>query len=220
MSSRSFAVDPKVEEYVDSVNPVESALLGRLREETSKNPQAQMQIGAAQGQFMAMLAKLMGAKRYLELGVFTGYSSLVMATAMPEDGRVVALDISEEFTSVARRYWKEAGVDHKIDLRLAPALESLEKLIADGQSGTFDIAFIDADKVNLPAYFEACLKLVRAGGVILIDNVLWSGRILTANPEDEVNVALRSFNPTLKDRSDIEVLMLPIADGITMVRKR
>src|SRR2546423_9569056 len=160
MSARSFAVDPKVEEYVDSVNPVESELLGRLRAETAKNPQAQMQIGAGQGQFMAMLAKLIGAKKYLELGVFTGYSSLVMATAMPDDGRIVALDVSEEFTSVARKYWKEAGVDHKIDLPLAPAVESLDALLADGQAGTLDMAFIDADKVNLFAHLETCLPLV------------------------------------------------------------
>jgi len=220
MSSRSFAVDPKIEDYVDSVNPKEPEILSRLRAETGSNPQAQMQIGANQGLFLAMLAKLIGAKRYLELGVFTGYSSLAMALAMPEDGRIVGLDVSEEFTSVARRYWKEAGVDHKIDLRLAPAVDSLNALVAEGQAGKFDMAFIDADKVNLPTYFERCLELVRKNGLILIDNVLWSGRILTDNPEDPVNVALRDFNPTLQSRNDIDVMMLPLFDGLTMIRKK
>ena len=183
-------------------------------------PEAGMQIGVGQGQFMAMLAKLMGAKRYLELGVFTGYSSLVMASAIPEDGRIVALDVSEAFTSVARKYWKEAGLDHKIDLRIAPALESLDAMIAHGESDTFDIAFIDADKVNIVPYFDRCMKLVRRGGVILIDNVLWSGRVTDPAVTDEMTMALKSFNPSLRERNDIDVLMLPIADGITMARKR
>ena len=220
MSSRSFAVDPKIEDYVDSVNLPEPELLGRLRRETAAMPEAGMQIGVGQGQFMAMLAKLMGAKRYLELGVFTGYSSLVMASAIPEDGRIVALDVSEAFTSVARKYWKEAGLDHKIDLRIAPALESLDAMIAHGESDTFDIAFIDADKVNIVPYFDRCMKLVRRGGVILIDNVLWSGRVTDPAVTDEMTMALKSFNPSLRERNDIDVLMLPIADGITMARKK
>ncbi len=183
-------------------------------------PRAQMQIGAAQGQFMAMLAKLIGAKRYLEIGVFTGYSSTVVAMALPADGQVVACDVSEEFTSVARRYWKEAGLDSKIDLRLAPAQDTLDELISSGQSGSFDMAFIDADKINVVAYLERCMKLVRKNGLILIDNVLWSGRVADPAASDEDTMVLKAFNPTLRERSDIDVLMLPIADGITVIRKR
>lgn len=220
MSSRSFAVDPKIEDYVDAVNAPEPELLGRLRKETSEMPRAQMQIGAAQGQFMAMLAKLIGAKRYLEIGVFTGYSSTVVAMALPADGQVVACDVSEEFTSVARRYWKEAGLDSKIDLRLAPAQDTLDELISSGQSGSFDMAFIDADKINVVAYLERCMKLVRKNGLILIDNVLWSGRVADPAASDEDTMVLKAFNPTLRERSDIDVLMLPIADGITVIRKR
>lgn len=183
-------------------------------------PRAGMQIGASQGQFLAMLAKLIGAKRYLEIGVFTGYSSTVVAMALPDDGQVVACDVSEEFTSVARRYWKEGGLDKKIDLRLAPAVETLDGLIEDGQSDSFDMAFIDADKVNVVPYLERCMKLVRKNGLILIDNVLWSGRVIDPAATDDDSLVLKSFNPSLRDRSDLEVLMLPIADGITMIRKR
>lgn len=220
MSSRSFAIDPKIEDYVDSVNRPEPEVLARLRAETAAMPNAQMQIGAAQGQFMAMLASLMGAKRYLEIGVFTGYSSTVIAMALPKDGHVVACDLSEEYTSVARKYWQEAGVADKIDLRLGPAQETLDELISGGQTEAFDLAFIDADKVNIGVYLERCLKLIRKNGLILVDNVLWSGRVLDPAPDDADGLLLKTFNPSLRDRSDIDVLMLPIADGITMIRKK
>ena len=220
MSSRSFAVDPAIDAYIESLIPSETPLQSRLRELTQAMPEARMQIGPAQGQFMAMLAKLVNVKRYLEIGVFTGYSSLVMAAAMPEDGRVVACDVSEEYTSIAREYWKEAGVEHKIDLRLAPALETLDGLIAGGQGGSFDIAFIDADKENIPAYFERCLRLVRKNGLIMIDNVLWSGRILEENPESNDTRVLKEFNQRVFDDGRVEALMLPIADGLTMARVR
>jgi len=220
MSSRSFAVDTKVEEYADSVNPHETALLNQLRDLTQAMPQASMQIGSSQGQFMAMLAKLIGAKRYLEIGVFTGYSSLVMAQALPADGKVVACDVSEEFTNVARKYWKEAGVDNKIDLHIAPALDTLDRLIVDGQSDTFEIAFVDADKQSIPAYLERCLKLVRPNGLILIDNTLRGGKVLHDAGDDLETKTLQDFNAGLQKRSDIECLMLPIFDGLTLIRRK
>ena len=220
MSSRSFAVDPQIEDYVDSVNPAETDALARLRAETQAMPNAQMQIGASQGQFLAMLAKLMGAKRYLEIGVFTGYSSLLMAGALPEDGKIIALDVSEEYTSVAKRHWKGAGLDHKIDLRIGPALDSLDRMIASGEENTFDIAFIDADKVNNNAYLERCLKLVRPNGLILIDNVLRGGKVLDPAADDAETTAVTVMNPTLKNDPRIEVLMLPLFDGLTMIRRR
>ena len=219
MSSRSFAVDSKIEQYVESVNPYDSPLLQQLRDLTQAMPQASMQIGASQGQFMAMLAKLIGAKRYLEIGVFTGYSSLVMAEALPADGKVVGCDVSEEFTSIARKYWKEAGVENKIDLHLGPASDTLDKLIADGQSGTFDMAFVDADKQSIPGYLVRCMKLVRSNGLILIDNVLRGGKILDEKPDIETKV-LQEFNESLRSRTDIDVLMLAVFDGLTLIRKK
>lgn len=219
MSSRSFAVDSKIEQYVESVNPYDSPLLQQLRDLTQAMPQASMQIGASQGQFMAMLAKLIGAKRYLEIGVFTGYSSLVMAEALPDDGQVVGCDLSEEFTSIARKYWKEAGVEHKIDLRLGPASETLDKLIAEGQAERFDMAFVDADKQSIPSYLVRCMKLVRSNGLILIDNVLRGGKILDEEPDIETKV-LQEFNEGLRKRTDIDVLMLAVFDGLTLIRKK
>jgi predicted O-methyltransferase YrrM len=219
MSSRSFAVDPKIEEYVDSVNPPESRSLAELRRVTHDMPNGEMQIGDNQGQFMTMLAKLIGAKRYLEIGVFTGYSSLAMAAALPPDGQVVGLDISEEFTTTARKHWKEVGLDNNIELRIGPAVESLEALVAEGQAGKFDLAFIDADKENNPIYLAKCLELVRTNGLILIDNVLRAGKVIQPDARDSIKWQLE-FNASLKDRSDIEVLMLPLFDGITLIRKK
>jgi predicted O-methyltransferase YrrM len=219
MSSRSFAVDLKIEDYVDSINPFDSALLQRLRDQTQLMPMAQMQIGASQGQFMAMLAKLIGAKRYLEIGVFTGYSSLVMAQALPDDGQVVGCDLSEEYTNVARQYWKEAGLENKIELHIGPAAQTLDMFVSNGQSSTFDIAFIDADKQSNPVYLARCLKLVRSGGLILIDNVLRNGKVLDEEPEVDIKTQIE-FNASLRDRNDIEVVTLPIFDGLTFIRKK
>jgi predicted O-methyltransferase YrrM len=219
MSSRSFAVDPKIDNYVDSLNAVDSALLQRLRALTQAMPQASMQIGTTQGQFMAMLAKLIGAKRYLEIGVFTGYSSLVMAQALPDDGKVVGCDVSEEFTNIARQYWKEAGVDSKIDLHLGQASETLDRFISEGQLDTFDMAFIDADKQSIPAYLDKCLKLVRPNGLILVDNVLRAGKVLDDAPDAETE-AVVDFNASLASRNDIEAIMLPLFDGLTLIRKK
>jgi predicted O-methyltransferase YrrM len=178
-----------------------------------------MQICPEQGQFMAMLVKLVAAKYILEVGVFTGYSSLVMALAMPEEGRMVACDVSVEATDVARKYWQQAGVAHKIDLRIAPALDTLEGLLTAGAGGTFDLAFIDADKANYPEYYELCLDLVRSGGVILIDNVLWYGRVADLEVNDRRTSILRDLNTKIHQDQRVELVMLPIGDGMTVVRK-
>ena len=198
----------------------EPPVLAELRAETAKLPQAVMQIGADQGQFMALLAKLTGARRCLEVGVFTGYSSLSVALALPEDGSIVALDVSEEWTAIARRYWKKAGVEKKIDLRLGPALDALDALIAQRQSGRFDFAFIDADKASYLAYYERCLELVRAGGLIAVDNTLWSGDVADPANQKPDTVSLRAFNDALHHDERIDLALLPVGDGLTLARKR
>jgi predicted O-methyltransferase YrrM len=178
-----------------------------------------MQICPEQGQFMAMLVKLVAAKHILEVGVFTGYSSLVMALAMPEEGRMVACDVSVEATDVAQQYWQQAGVAHKIDLRIAPALDTLQDLLTAGAGGTFDLAFIDADKANYPEYYELCLDLVRSGGVILIDNVLWYGRVADPEVTNKRTSILRDLNTKIHQDQRVELVILPIGDGLTVVRK-
>jgi predicted O-methyltransferase YrrM len=198
----------------------EHPVLAELRAETAKLPQAVMQIGADQGQFMALLARLTGARRCLEVGVFTGYSSLSVALALPEDGRIVALDVSEEWTAIARRYWKKAGVERKIDLRLGPALDALDALVAQGQSGRFDFAFIDADKANYLGYYERCLELVRAGGLIAVDNTLWSGDVADPANQKPDTVSLRAFNDALHRDERIDLALLPVGDGLTLALKR
>jgi len=195
-------------------------VLRELREETARLPGAVMQIGPDQGQFMALLTKLVGARRCLEVGVFTGYSSLSVALALPQDGTIVALDVSEEWTAVAQRYWKKAGVDHKIDLRLAPALNTLDTLISLQESGRFDMAFIDADKGNYLGYYERCLQLVRRGGLILIDNTLWSGDVADPSKNEPDTVALRALNDALHHDERIDLALLPVGDGLTLARKR
>jgi caffeoyl-CoA O-methyltransferase len=179
-----------------------------------------MQIAPEQGQFMALLVQLLGARRTLEVGVFTGYSSLAVALALPADGTIVACDVNEEFTAVARRYWKEAGVENMIDLRLKPALETLRELLAERRQGTFDMAFIDADKSNYEGYYESAIELVRPGGLILIDNVLWSGRVADPANDDADTKALRALNKKLLTDSRVSLSMLPVADGLTLALKR
>jgi caffeoyl-CoA O-methyltransferase len=212
--AKSF-IAPELQTYIESVSLKENDILRRLREETSTMPEAGYQISPDQGQFMAFLAKSVAAKRYLEIGVFTGYSTLVMAEAMGPDCHVVACDISAEFTSVGKRYWDEAGYGNNIDLRIAPALDSLDSLIAEGAK-PFDIAFIDPDKPNMPHYFERCLKLVRKGGLILSDNVLWSGKIIDPADQEENTLVLRKYNQDLFNDSRVEVVVLPVGDGISM----
>jgi len=207
-------------QYLLSVSSRESEVLRRLREETAALPNAQMQISPDQGQFMALLAEMLRAKKTLEVGVFTGYSSLAVAAALPADGRVVACDVSEEWTSIARRHWKEAGVAAKIDLRLAPATETLNSLLAGGEAGTFDLAFIDADKSNYDTYYELSLKLLRSGGLIAIDNVLWSGRVADAKNQEPDTIAIRALNKKLHQDQRITLSMLSVADGLTLAMKR
>jgi predicted O-methyltransferase YrrM len=195
-------------------------MLARLREETASYPEATMQVSPEQGQFLALLARLTGAKRALEIGVFTGYSSLCVASALPDDGRIVACDVSEAWTSVARRYWKEAGIDHKIDLQIRPALETLRRLLAERRANTFDFAFIDADKPNYQAYFDNVLELLRPGGLIVADNVLWSGRVIDPAVQDESTVALRKFNQKVGADDRVWITLVPIGDGLMLAQKK
>lgn len=208
-----------VEQYIVDTTVRESPVLAELRAETSTMRGAGMQIGSDQGQFMGLLARAIGAKRYLEIGVFTGYSSLAMALALPDDGRIVACDVSEEYTSIAKRYWQKAGVEKKIDLRLGPAVATLDKMIAD-KVEPFDIAFIDADKGNYDAYYERCLQLVRPGGLILCDNMLWSGAVIDKTVNDVDTNALRALNAKAGKDERVDVALLSVGDGILIARRR
>ncbi len=218
MTAKSKFVDRAVQEYVVATTVREHPLLAELRAETSRMEQAGMAIGPEQGQLMALLAHAIGARRYLEIGVFTGYSSLAMALALPDDGRVVACDVNDEYTAVARRYWQSAGVMHKIDLRMAPALETLANLEARGEA-PFDMAFIDADKASVDAYYEASLRLVRPGGLILVDNVLWGGSVLDASDGDEDTRALRAINEKAGRDERVDVALVPVCDGLLIALK-
>jgi caffeoyl-CoA O-methyltransferase len=222
VSNRTIQVDDKLYDYLVSVSVREPELLARLRDETHERfaERFGMQISPEQGQFMALLVRLTNARKTLEVGVFTGYSSLAVALALPKDGKIVACDVSEEWTSVARRYWKEAGVDGKVDLRIAPALETLDALVAAGESGTFDFAFIDADKTNYYAYYERALELLRPGGLIAIDNVLWSGKVADQSVEDADTIAIRELNERLRDDERIALSLVPIGDGLMLALKR
>ncbi|MBX7223311.1 MAG: class I SAM-dependent methyltransferase [Blastocatellia bacterium] len=220
MSTRTPTLSDSLYEYLLNVSLRESEIQRRLREETASHPHSNMQISPEQGQFMALLVQVLGAVKTIEVGVFTGYSSLAVALALPPDGKVVACDVSEEWTSVARRYWQEAGVSHKIDLRLAPASETLDGLLREGNAGTFDFAFIDADKVNYERYYEQCLTLLRPGGLIAVDNVLWAGRVIDPAVNDPDTVAIRAFNEKLKDDPRVSLSMVPISDGLTLAFKR
>jgi caffeoyl-CoA O-methyltransferase len=218
--SRHFSFDEGTYQYLVNTSVRETDVARRLREETQQMPMAQMQIGPDQGQFLQLLVQLIKARRTLEVGVFTGYSSLWVATGLPEDGEIIACDVSEEYTSVARRYWKEANVDQKIDLRLHPALETLDELLDNGQAGTFDFAFIDADKTNYDKYYERVLKLVRPGGLIAIDNTIWSGRVADPKEVDKDTVALRELNEKLYRDERVALSMLSVGDGLTLAMRK
>lgn len=220
MSTKSFFLDDRLYEYLLSVSLRDDPVAARLREETSRLAQSQMQIAPEQAQFLALLVRVAGARRTLDIGVFTGYSALAVARALPEDGRVVALDVSEEWTAIARRYWREAGVADRIDLRIAPALQTLDGLIAEGERATFDFAFIDADKENYGAYYERCLELMRPGGLIAVDNVLWSGSVADSSDHRPETEAIRKFNQLLHCDERIYLSLVPIADGLTLAMKR
>ncbi len=207
-------------DYILSVSLREPDVLRRLREETARMPLAIMQIAPEQGQFMALIVELMGAKRTLEVGVFTGYSSLAVALALPDDGHITACDVSEEWTAIARRYWAEAGVADKVDLRLAPAIETLDALLVDGQAGSYDFAFIDAEKTEYADYYERVLQLLRQGGLVAIDNVLWNGAVADPADDKEDTNAIRAFNEKLRDDDRVSLSLLPLADGLTLARKR
>lgn len=220
MTNRSLNLDEPLYQYLLDVSLRESTLLHQLREETAKLPVARWQIAPEQGQFMALLVKLTGAKRMLEIGTFTGYSSLCLAGAMADDGLLICSDISAEYTSIARRYWRQAGLEDRIDLRLGPALETMATLARSGQAETFDLIFIDADKANYPAYLELALVLLCTGGLLLFDNTLWSGRVLEALPESADTRAIQALNRRLKDDARLDLSLLPLGDGLTLCRKR
>ena len=219
MSSRTLRMNDAIDAYLRRVSVRDTDVQRRLREETAALDQAGMQICPEQGQLMHMLAGLVGARRAIEIGVFTGYSALCVALALPEDGELVACDVNEEWTAIARRYWSEAGVASKIRLRLAPALDTLDALIGEGRGGEFDMAFIDADKTGYDLYYERCLALLRPGGLVLVDNVLWSGKVADENDRSEDTMALRAFNAKLRDDARIDLCMLPLGDGLTIARK-
>jgi len=220
MSNRTIDLTDTLYDYLLSVSLRETDLQRRLREETATLSMARMQISPEQGQFMALIARLTGTRRCLEVGVFTGYSSLAVALALPEDGRIVACDVSEEWTAIARRYWAAAGIADRIDLRLAPAIDTLDALIAAGDAGTYDLAFIDADKTSYLSYYERALVLLRPGGLLMTDNTLWSGRVADPEDGDADTVALRHYNEHLHRDTRIDLSLVPIGDGLTLARKR
>ncbi len=220
MSNKSFFLENDLYEYLCEHSLREPEILQRLRAETARDEMARMQIAPEQGQFLQLLVKLTGANRGIEVGVFTGYSSLCVAMAMPTDGYLLACDVSEKWTSVAQRYWREAGVDDRIELRLAPALESLDNELAAGQAATYDYVFLDADKTNYLAYYERCLALLRPGGILLADNVLWSGAVSDPSNQDDDTVALRDYNDHLLGDDRIELSLLPLADGLSLALKK
>jgi predicted O-methyltransferase YrrM len=220
LSNRTLSLDEGLYDYLLRVSLREPDVLRRLRDETSQLPQRSMQIAPEQGQFMALLVRLLNAGRILEIGTFTGYSALAMALALPPHGRIVTCDVSEEWTGVARRYWAEAGVDDRITLHLAPALATLEMLLASGEKERFDLAFIDADKENYGGYYERALALVRCGGLIIVDNVLWGGSVIDPAKQDPDTAAIRAFNTLIRDDERIDLSLVPIGDGLTLAMKR
>ena len=221
MSSQTLQMTPALGEYLLR-GAGESAAARSLREETQRElgRWSAMQVSPEQGAFMALLIRLTGARRAVEVGTFTGYSALRVAEALPANGRLVACDVSAEWTAIGRRHWAAAGVADKIDLKLAPAVETLDTLIAQGQSSAFDFAFIDADKENYDAYYERCLTLLRPGGALAIDNVLWGGRVADAAVTDPATVAIRALNEKVREDGRVQAAMLPVGDGLTLAVKR
>lgn len=220
MSNRTITLDDRSYAYLLAHSLREAPALAALRAETASHPKVNMQIAPEQGQFMQMLVHLVGARRAIEVGVFTGYSSLAVMLAMPKDGRLLALDISEEYTAVARRHWQAAGVADRIELVIAPAAETLDARLAQGEAGSYDFAFIDADKTGYLGYYDRLLKLVRPGGLIVVDNTLWSGEVANPANVDRDTVALRKFNDALHRDSRIDLALLPVGDGLTLARRR
>ncbi len=220
MSTRTIPLDDRLYDYLLRVSLRETDVMRKLREETARMPGAGMQVSPEQAQFMAFLVEATGARNALELGVFTGYSSLAVASALPEGGRLVACDVNDEWTRIAREYWRRANVEERIELRLGNGLDTLDALSREGRNETFDFAFIDADKENYVAYYERCLRLVRRGGIIAFDNVLWSGRVADPADQSASTAALRELNERLTHDTRVSLTMLPIGDGLTLTRKR
>jgi caffeoyl-CoA O-methyltransferase len=219
-TARLLKLDRRLYGYLLEATSREPQLMARLRTETRRLPEASQQIGPEQAQFMDLLVRLIGARRALEIGTFTGYSALAVALALPADGKLVCCDVSEEWTAIARRYWREAGVADRIELRLAPAADTLASLLAAGGSRRFDFAFIDADKENYDLYYEQCLKLVRPGGLIAIDNTLWHGAVADPRRNDVDTVAIRALNRKIRDDARVDMVLLPIGDGLLLARPR
>ena len=220
MAGRQVALTDRLQDYIRAHSLREPPVLAELRAETATLPRAGMQISPEQGQLMALLVELIGARRTIEVGTFTGYSSLAVALALPREGRLIACDVSEEYTAVARRYWARAGIADKIELRLGPALGTLDGLLAAGEAGGFDFAFIDADKENYLGYYERCLALLRQGGLLAVDNVLWSGDVADPQAKDSDTMAIRALNDRIAADERVTMALLPIADGLTLARKR
>ena len=220
MANETVALTQPLYEYLLSISPPEPAILQALREETAKLEKCCMQISPEQGHLMRFLVRLIEARKGIELGVFTGYSALAVALVLPEDGRLLVCDVSEEWTTIARKYWRQAGVAHKIDLRRQPATETLDELLAAGEAGTFDYAFIDADKVNQALYYEKALQLVRPGGLLVVDDTLWNGNIHDRSLTDPETEAIRAHNEQLRKDSRVALCVLPIGEGITLAVKR
>ncbi len=220
MTARTLQLSTRLHAYLLANSLRETPAQRRIRAVTARLPDANMQTAPEQGQFLQLLVRLLGAKRCIEIGTFTGYSALSIALALPPGGRIVCCDLSEEWTSIARRYWKKAGVTRKIDLRLGPALETLDALLGAGEAGRFDFAFIDADKTNYRNYYDRCMKLVRRGGLIAVDNTLWYGRVADPRVRDADTRAIRAFNRTLHRDRRVEIALVPVGDGLTLALKR
>jgi predicted O-methyltransferase YrrM len=220
MTARTLNLDDSLYNYLLDVSLRETPLLKRLRDETQALPMARWQVAPEQGQFLSLLVKLTGARRLLEVGTFTGYSALCMAAALHDDGSLICCDIPGDYNATALRYWQEAGLAGRIDLRLAPALKTLAELEQQGLGGQFDLVFIDADKANYPTYLEHALRLLRVGGLAVFDNTLWGGRVLEDNPESADTRAIQALNRALKDDSRVDLSLLPLGDGLTLCRKR
>jgi predicted O-methyltransferase YrrM len=220
MSNRSIGLSEALHDYLLAEGVRETPLQRRLREETATLPSSNMQIAPEEGALLAMLVKLTGTRRAIEIGTFTGYSALAMALALPEDGQLIACDVNTRWTQIATRYWEEAGVADRIDLRIAPAADTLDRLIETGERGCFDLVFIDADKSAYERYYDRAIELLRPGGLVAVDNTLWNGRVIDPDASDNDTAAIRAFNHRLRTDERVDLCLLPVADGVTLARKR